>query len=169
MITKTYYIPLAVLALSACNSGHTADQKYRDHVVKLACGETSYTLTSSCVKSEDPFELNECKPQALLIDSAGAKRRTKLPELPKSESKRIQASGGDVKSLFVVAWACSQADQGPIATFKYSIGGGSAEYAETWTHYDKVGKLIESQEKLSPRQVQSVERNFKKIPSIMPD
>lgn len=169
MTMKTTMIPMALLALAACQNGEAADRRYQKQVATMACGDAAYTLTSVCVKNEDPFELNECRPQSLQIDSGGAKRTATLPELPPAEAKRIQASGGELKNLFVVEWACSTAGKGPLATLHYSIGGGSAEYAETWTHYDQGGKLVDGKSKLTPAEVKAVERSFKKVPSIMPD
>lgn len=160
---------LAFTALAACDQGQAAGQKYQKNVAQMVCGDAAYTLTSTCIKSDDPFELNQCKPQSLVVDVRGAQRSASLPELPGRERKRIQTSGGDLKRLFVVEWACTNASNGPIATLHYSIGGGSAEYAETWSHYDKGGKLIDSNAKLTPAEVKTVERNFKKVPSIMPD
>lgn len=166
---KTCIIPMALLALVACHEGEAADQRYQKQVAKMACGDAAYALTSTCIKSEDPFELNQCQPQSLVTDVGGAKRSAALPELPSAERKRVQAIGGDLKRLFVVRWACSNSSIGPIATLHYSIGGGSAEYSETWSHYDRTGKLIEGSVKLTPVELSAVERNFKNVPSIMPD
>jgi hypothetical protein len=168
IIVKNYSSIFGLVAL-ACANASCAAEKYKDEVVQLACGESRYALTSSCIKSKDPFELNECKPQSLAIENKTSQRRTMLPELPKNEVKRIQASGGNIKSLFVVSWSCSKTTQGPIATLKYSTGGGSAEHAETWTHYSGTGKLVESGKKLNADEVMAVDHNFKKVPSIMPD
>jgi len=169
MSKKTFVLPVALLALCACLHSQAADKKYDKQVVSMACGEANYTLSSVCSKSGDPMELNDCKPQSLIIEHAGAKRTAALPELPKDESKRLRAGGRNLQDLFVVRWACSAARSGPIVTLYYSIGGGSAPDGETWTHYDKTGKLMESSTKLTPDEVKAIERNFKKVPSIMPD
>ncbi len=169
MSKKTFVLPMALLALGSGLQAHAADKKYDKQVVSMACGEANYTLGSVCSKSGDPMALNDCKPQSLVIDHGGAKRTAALPELPKEESKRLRAGGRNLGHLFVVRWACSTARSGPIATLYYSIGGGSAPDGETWTHYDKTGKLMESNTKLTPDEVGAIERNFKKVPSIMPD
>jgi hypothetical protein len=135
----------------------------------MTCGAASYTLTSTCIKSADPTELNKCKPQTLVIDKAGGKRSTTLPELPREYAAQVRASRGDLKDLFVVACACSSTSHGPIATLHYSIGGGSAEYSEAWCYYDKVGNLIVKEPKLTPDEVNATERSFKRVPSIMPE
>lgn len=169
MNTKTFRLPMALLALGAGLHAHAADKTYQKQVVSMACGEANYTLSSVCSKSGDPMTLNDCKPQSLLIDGAGAKRTATLPELPADERKRMRASGRDIKTLFVVEWACSDTRRGPVATLYYSIGGGSAPDGETWTHYDKAGRLMESDVSLSPEEVSAVQRKFKRVPSIMPD
>lgn len=169
MNTKTCMLPIALLVLGASLHAHAADKKYGKQVVNMACGEAEYTLTSVCSKSGDPMGLNDCKSQSLLIDRAGAKRTAALPELPKDDSKRLRAGGRNLHDLFVVRWACSNTRSGPIATLYYSIGGGSAPDGETWTHYDKAGKLMESGTRLTPEEINAVERNFKDVPSIMPD
>lgn len=166
---KTLIVPTLLLVLGAGHHCHAAGHKYEKQVVKMRCGEASYTLTSVCSKSGDSMTLNDCKPQSLLIDGAGAKRTATLPELPADERKRMRASGRDIKTLFVVEWACSDTRRGPVATLYYSIGGGSAPDGETWTHYDKAGRLMESDVSLSPEEVSAVQRKFKRVPSIMPD
>lgn len=160
---------LVLLALGACAGSHAADgQPYRDQVAKMRCGAASYTLKSTCKSSVDPMELNDCKPQALVIDNAGARSSTTLPELPRELAAEVRASRGGLQDLFVVAWGCSIAGGEPVATLHYSVGGGSGEYSEAWSHYDKAGKLFVKEPKLTPDEVKAAERSFKKVPSIMP-
>lgn len=167
---KKSMMPLVLLALSLCTDLHAAaTERYRNDVVKMKCGAANYTLKSTCIKSEDAMSMNECKPQSLMIETAAGKRSATLPELPKEEAGTIRASGRDLKSLFVVAWACTDAGSGPIATLRYSAGGGSGEYSEAWSHYDEAGNLVIAASKLTPGQVRAVERNFKAVPSIMPN
>ena len=167
---KTSMLLASLLALAAAAGSHAADGKrYQNQVAKMTCGAATYTLTSACIKSGDPMSLNECKPQTLVIDNAGAKRSAILPELPKEYAARIHASRGGLEDLFVVAWACSNASAGPIATLHYSIGGGSAEYSEAWSYYDKAGNLILNDRKLTLDEVRAVERSLKRVPSIMPE
>jgi len=157
---------LSVLALHA----HAADDEgYLKHPVTMTCGGASYTLTSTCKSSGDPMELNYCKRQTLVIDQGGAKRSRTLPELPAKYAAQIYASGRDLQDLFVISWACSKTADGQIATLYYSIGGGSAEYSEAWTHYDKAGKLVTDDSKLTPDDVKAVQKSLKRIPSIMPE
>lgn len=160
---------MMLLALGACAGSHAADgQPYRDQFVKMRCGAASYTLKSTCKSSGDPMELNDCKPQTLAIDNAGARRSATLPELPGELAAEVRASRGGMGDLFVVAWGCSIAGGEPIATLHYSVGGGSGEYSEAWSHYDKAGKLFVKEPKLTPDEVKAVERSFEKVPSIMP-
>jgi len=160
---------LVLLTLGACAGSHAADgQPYRDQVAKMHCGAASYTLKSTCKSSGDPMELNDCKPQTLAIDNAGARRSTTLPELPRELVAEVRASRGGLQDLFVVAWGCSKAGGAPMATLHYSFGGGSGEHSEAWSHYDKAGKLFVKEPKLTPDEVKAVERSFKKVPSIMP-
>lgn len=160
---------MMLLALGACTGSHAADdQPYHDQVAKMSCGAASYTLKSTCKGSGDPMELNDCKPQTLAIDNAGARRSVTLPELPKKLAAEIRASRAGLEDLFVVAWSCSKAGGEPVATLHYSVGGGSGEYSEAWSHYDKAGKLFVKEPKLTPDEVKAVERSFKKVPSIMP-
>lgn len=163
---KKLSMTLSLLALHA----HAADDKgYLNHPVTMTCGGASYTLTSTCKSSGDPMELNDCKPQTLVIDQGGAKRSTTLPELPAKYAAQIRASGRDLQDLFVISWACSKTADGPIATLYYSIGGGSAEYSEAWTHYDKAGKLVVDDSDITPKEVGTIEKNMKRVPSIMPE
>jgi hypothetical protein len=169
MTTTTRLLPLALLALAASPDGQAAGPQYQAQVVRMTCGEASYTLTSSCIQGEDESTLNECKPQSLVIVHGNARRRTTLPELPRELDRQIRASRGGLDSHFVVAWGCSSTGNGPVATLRYSIGGGSAPYSEAWSHYDKTGKLMGDTEKLTRDEVEAVLRHLKKVPSIMPD
>lgn len=166
---KKLMMRLTVLALSICPVSHAADgNRYQKEVAKMTCGAATYTLTSICIKSGDLMTLNECKPQTLVIDTAGGRRSKTLPELPRKDAARIRSVGGDVADLFVVAWACTSAGGRPIATFHYSIGGGSAGYSEAWSHYDNEGNLVSKDMKLAPDQARGIQRNFTAVPSIMP-
>jgi hypothetical protein len=167
---KKLSMPLAVLALTASSGSEAAeDKRYRKQVVKMACGAASYTLTSTCIMSGDSMTLNECKAQTLVIDKVGTRRTAILPELPREHAVQVGATGRDLKELFVVAWACSNASDGPITTLRYSTGGGSAEYSEAWSHYDKAGNLIVNDRKLTPNEVRTIERRFQRVPSILPE
>lgn len=167
---KKSMLPLAMLALIACPGSHAADGRgYEKQSVKMDCGTARYTLTSTCIQSGDLTTLNECKPQTLSVDNAGAKRSTTLPELPKALSAEIRAARGGLGELFVISWACSKTGAGPIATLHYSIGGGSAAYGEAWANYDKAGNLIVKDLKLTPDEIDAIQRNLKRVPSIMPE
>ena len=166
---KKSMMRLTVLALSICPVSHAADgNRYQKEVAKMTCGGATYTLSSTCIKSGDLMTLNECKPQTLVVETAGGKRSTTLPELSSKDAARIRTVGGNMADLFVVAWACTSAGGGPIATFHYSIGGGSAEDSEAWSHYEKEGNLVSKVKKLGPDQARGIQRNFMAVPSIMP-
>ncbi|OON62798.1 hypothetical protein B0920_05025 [Massilia sp. KIM] len=160
---------LVFAAIGAWGHGQAANLAYKEYTAKMTCGKISYAVTSICKKSGDALTLNECKRQTLKVANGGVKRVASLPDLTKLERARIRESGGDLKDLYVIAWACTESSIGPVATFYYSIGGGTAEYSEALAHYDMSGMLMDAGPRLTPNDISEAMRNLKPVPSIMPD
>ncbi|MYM89282.1 hypothetical protein GTP91_19150 [Rugamonas sp. FT82W] len=129
------------LAHVACSAGEQAPWREQ-----MQCGDTQYVIESDCKPSNDAATLNQCKAQTLSVSHGGTARKAKLPELNKVSAKSIVETGGKVSKLFVTQWACVRGDKSDVAVMYYSIGGGSAPYAEAYSIYDEAGALIENED-----------------------
>ncbi|MYN16951.1 hypothetical protein GTP81_09315 [Rugamonas sp. FT107W] len=136
---------------------------------QMQCGDTQYVIESDCKPSNDPTALSQCKAQTLSVSHGGTVRKAKLPELNKVSAKSIVETGGKVSKLFVTQWACARGDKGDVAVMYYSIGGGSAPYAEAYSIYDEAGVLIENEDSAKYEQALAhSDGHMKKVKSIMP-
>lgn len=155
----------ALFTISSCH----ASGKYDKFVDSLSCGNASYTIESLCEKPDDEMSLRECKPQKLTSRSNGVSKSVMLPELDESERKSIVAAGGTLEDLFVVEWACTTIKGRPVAIMHYSIGGGSAPYAESWSKYDGTKLASDAALPFDKTTFPTLKRNLKKVHSIMPN
>jgi hypothetical protein len=139
-------------------------------VERMKCGEVRYQIESDCKKSMDPDTLNDCKSQLLRITYRDWVFNERLPQLDKATVKGIKETGGEIGDLFVTQWACVQADKGEVAVLYYSVGGGSAPYADAYTVYDTEGKRIDDDENSTIRAaLANREKSMRRVKSIMPD
>lgn len=148
----------------ACSAGEQTPWREQ-----MQCGETQYVIESDCKPNNDPTALNQCKGQTLSVSHGGTVRKAKLPELNKVSAKSIVETGGKVSKLFVTQWACVRGDKGDVAVMYYSIGGGSAPYAEAYSIYEEAGALIENEDSAKYEQALAhSDGHMKKVKSIMP-
>ncbi|NYE64233.1 hypothetical protein FHW58_005471 [Duganella sp. 1224] len=147
-----------------CSAGDPAPWREQ-----MTCGGTQYVIESPCKASKDPESLNVCGAQTLTVSRDGQTRRATLPELNKVSAKSIVDTGGKISRLFVTQWGCARGDQGDVAVLYYSIGGGSAPYAEAYTIYDERGVAIEDENSAKyEKALVNSEGHLKKVRSIMP-
>lgn len=153
-----------VLVHAGCSAGDQAPWREQ-----MQCGDTQYVIESDCKPSNDAATLNQCKAQTLSVSHGGKTRKATLPELNKVSAKSIVETGGKVGKLFVTQWACARGDKGDVAVMYYSIGGGSAPYAEAYSIYDEAGALIENEDSAKYEQALAhSDGHMKKVKSIMP-
>lgn len=159
-----WFIGLFALAAMPCFA-----RDFQPWVERFACGKASYTVTSSCKPSGQPDTLNECRLQSMEVVHGNVGRKAELPELTKSTAAAIKGVGGEVKNLFLVNQGCADVGGRKVEIFYYSIGGGSAPYAEAYAVYDESGELLE---KRDPRMHKAMSYPFEKLKpvrSIMPE
>ncbi|WP_124946933.1 hypothetical protein [Sulfurirhabdus autotrophica] len=114
--------------------------------------------------------LNECRSQTLEITHNNIVRKVKLPELSKFSARLYQKVGGNINELYVTQWGCGHSDKINVAILYYSIGGGSAPYADSSAMYAATGVLIEDEKFEKYRNAtRDGLGHLKSVRSIMPD
>jgi hypothetical protein len=142
---------------------------YQTWTEQFTCGKATYKIQSVCKASSDTETLNDCKSQHLEITQGNETRKTKLPELNRSVAGIIKEAGGQLKDLFVVKQGCANISGSPVEILYYSIGGGSAPYAEAYAEYDLSGNLLGEKDLRSKKAAEYPFERLKGVRSIMPD
>ncbi|WP_295756922.1 hypothetical protein [Undibacterium sp.] len=139
-------------------------------VEQITCGDIQYKLKSTCKKSNDEMSLNECTSQTLEVAKNTSVRKVNLPELSKFSAALNKKAGGDIKDLFVIQWACGRHENMSVLELSYSIGGGSAPYAESSAAYNQNGELIDDKKNpIYEKALSAGRKQMKKVRSIMPE
>jgi hypothetical protein len=165
IISIFYVLGLSIVSATTAFAG-----EFEIWVEKMTCGDIQYKLESTCKKTNDDMSLNECTSQTLEIAKKTSVRKINLPELNKFSAALNKKTGGDIKDLFVIQWACGRHEKMSVLELSYSIGGGSAPYAESSAAYDENGELIEDKKNPVYEKALAVgRRQVKKVRSIMPE
>lgn len=162
--TRAIRCAITLFVIAAAGALHAAEP-YRDTVDRLTCGALVVVIQSRCAKGADDMSLNTCKAQAMSI----GKRSVILPELDQRDVAAIRKEGGTPGGLFAVKMGCARVGKASYPVLYYSIGGGSAPYAEVWTAYDAGGKLLPSEKfPLDGKRLSAMSKKMRPVQSIMP-
>lgn len=161
-------LPRSLLTLTfACTiSSCLASDGFTTTAQHITCGKVKFVIESTCKKSRKPMEFNECKPQTLKLADG---RAITLPDFATEDASAIKKSGGVLKDLFVTQWGCVRSRGQDLMVLYYSIGGGSAPYAEAWAKYDSSGKLVGKENALDAKAQDELEQSMVDVHSIMPE
>lgn len=156
----------ATFALSGCQDETRTYQKLSD---TMTCGESTFTITSTCIPATEAYALNECKAQELNVKSAAGIRKISLPDLPPATSAALKKSGRDPATMFVTEFGCTQAHGANVAVLYYSAGTSPGPRSEAWVEYQDNGTLRgDDQPRLTHEQRAALNAGMRHVRSIMP-
>lgn len=157
---------LATFAVSGCQDETRTYQKLSD---TMMCGESTFTITSTCIAAAEPYALNECKAQELNVKSTSGIRTIALPDLPPATSESIRKSGRDPATMFVTEFGCTKAHGANVAVLYYSAGTSPGPRSEAWVEYQDNGSWrSDDQPRLTHEQRAALDAGMQHVRSIMP-
>lgn len=159
-------IALLALATAGCEKEPGRYQKLSDTMV---CGQSTFTVSSTCIESAEEMALNQCKPQELRVKNSAGERKAALPEMPGETVAAIRKAGRDPATLFVTEFGCTASQGANVAVLYYSAGAAPAPYSEVWVEYHEDGIMRgRSEPKLTDEARAALDRNMLHVRSIMP-
>lgn len=143
----------SVIHLTSC-----ASDGFETWKTEITCDQQHFTITSFCKPSNDPYTMNTCKGEQLLVKEGQAPRG-----LPLTETKAIN------KRLRATYWECQKVGDISYLKVNYAAGLGNHEEDEAIEFYDLQMNPIndKSRRKQIIQNGQSIKEG--RVKSLMPD
>lgn len=155
-----------MLSASGCQDSARSPQKLAD---TMMCGQSTFTVISTCIPAAEAYALNECQPQELHVKRGAGVRKVALPEMPAQTAAAIRKSGRDPASLFVTEFGCTAAGGANVAVLYYSAGTSPGPGSEAWVEYNEDGAMRGKDEpRLTREQMAALDAGMRHVRSIMP-
>lgn len=155
-----------MLAASGCQDNSRSAQKLSD---TMTCGQSTFTVISTCVPADEAYALNACQPQELQVKSGAGLRKVALPEMTAAATAAIRKSGRDPATMFVTEFGCTAAHGANVAVLYYSAGTSPGPRSEAWVEYHENGVMRGKDEPALTREhMAALDAGMRQVRSILP-